>query len=60
MMEELRETETKIGKGIHLAWQSLKILQLGSVFLALSRQTGDDIHTALKKGIMTHHSFLHT
>lgn len=57
-MEEPRETEKKIRKGIHLAWQSSKILQLRSVFLALSMQT-KDIHILLNKGFMVHH-FSHT
>lgn len=60
MMEELRETETKIRKGIHLAWQSFKILHLRSVILVLSVQTGDDKHTRLNKGIETHRSSSHT
>lgn len=56
--QELKEMETKIRKGIHLVWQSFKILQLRSVFLALGMQTGGDTFT--HNGIMTHHSFLNT
>lgn len=48
-MEELREMEKKIRKGIHLAQRCFKILQLRSVFLALSMQTKDDVvHVAIK------------